>query len=360
MSVQTSLPNKEAPTKIQINISRDKEILVDCNSIPLSYLKLDPENVRFKHIPDELTDEQIEDYIWKETDTKKLLREIKYSQGLSEPPYVKKISDNEYLVIEGNRRTVCLRRLVEEIESRKEKNVPIEKISHPQCYVLPENLDESAIALLLARIHVSGKKTWNAMNKGAYVHELIKKYGYDWEEIAKAINMGKNTINQNVKAVDATYEYHKKYPDDDMWTQRFSHFLELYKRRGLKDWSENPHNLEKFMGWISKNQIPMAIHVRRLERIILEGKDAYQALQKGKSILEADEIAKNSEKNNMLSNSLSENVDNRFVEFSELFANLPRSKMIQIAKDKDQLKKLEILHQEFGQVLKDIKKLGVR
>jgi len=245
-------------------------------------------------------------------------------------------------------------------ESRKEKNVPIEKINHPQCYVLPENLDESAIALLLARIHVSGKKTWNAMNKGAYVHELVKKYGYDWEEIAKAINMGKNTINQNVKAVDATYEYHKKYPNDEMWTQRFSHFLELYKRRGLKDWSENPHNLEKFMGWISKDQIPMAIHVRRLERIILESKDAYQSLQKGKSILEADEIAKNSEINNMLSSSVSEKVDNRFVEFSELFANLPRSKMIQIAKDKDQLKKLEILHQEFGQVLKDIKKLGVR
>lgn len=358
MSIQTSLRKQPIPTKIQINITEDMQILADIVSIPLSKLKLDPDNVRFKHIPESMSDEQIEDYIWKETDTKKLLREIKYSQGLSEAPYVKKISDSDYLVIEGNRRTVCLRRLAEEIGSRKEQNIPMEKIDPVQCYILPDNVDAAAIALLLARIHVSGKKDWPAMDKGAHVYDLVKKFDYDWDEIAKAINVGKNTINLNVKAYEATLEYHKKFPEDDAWLLRFSHFLELYKRRGLKDWSENPNNLEKFMGWINADQIQMAIHVRRLEKIVLDGKGGYKALQKGKTILEADEIVKGAEKNQSLSSSLSENVDSKLIEFSDLFKNFPMSKMMEVANDRDQLNRLQTLYEGFGELLKNIKKIG--
>ena len=354
MNGQTSLQNTSEPTKMRFNISEDKIITADLISIPLSKLKLDPKNVRFKHIEELMTDQQLEETIWKESDTKSLLKEIRYSQGLSEQPLVKKISDSEYVVKEGNRRTVCLRKLKAEIASRKEENIPIEKIDAVQCIVLPEDVDDPAIALYLARIHVSGKKPWSAANQGAHVYDLVKKFSYDWSEIAKSINVSKNTINQMVKAYDATMEYHEKYPDQ-RWLHRYSHFLELYKRRGLKDWADEPKNLEQFRKWIFDGKIPMAIQVRKLEKIILEDRNAYQAMQNGATILEAEEKMKESKKAKLAATS--EDVDLQVQNFVQFMRNIPRNKMHEISKDKEQLQKMESLHEEFGRLLGDIKKL---
>ena len=350
--------NSVGPSKIQLSITGEERVEADIRSIPLTQLVLDPTNVRFKHVPEPMTNEQIEDWIWQETDTKSLIREIKFSKGLTEKPYVRQISNSLYLVIEGNRRTVCMRKIIEEIKSGKEKNISSSQIDPIQCIVFPKDTSDADVALFLARIHVSGKKNWAALNKGVHVYDLIRKYNYDYDEVAKAISIGKNTISQNVKAYDATLLYHKKYSDDDRWLQRFSHFLELYKKRGLKEWAEDPAHLEKFMNWIYNNKIPMAIHVRKLDKIILESKDAYKAMQNNATIEKATEIMKQQKQRKSLTSSLSENVDRQFQDLYELIHNFPRSKMQEIAKDNDKLKYFEELHKEFGQLLKDIKSVG--
>ena len=51
---------KTTPMKVRIQISKEKTTLGDLEDIPLSKIKLDPENVRFKHLPSEMTDKQIE------------------------------------------------------------------------------------------------------------------------------------------------------------------------------------------------------------------------------------------------------------------------------------------------------------
>lgn len=357
MSYQKPLQEPPIPDKIKLEITEDKSIELDILSIPLSKLKLDPNNVRFKHIDDPMSDKQIEEFVWRESDTKGTLREIKFSQGLSEKPYVQKISDSEYLVIEGNRRLVCLRHLYDEISSRKEKNIPIEKIDPQQCFVFPENTDDATIAIFLARIHVSGKKDWPSMNKGIHVSDLINKHGYDWDDVKQATGIGRNTISQMLKAFETTKQYQKKYPDDESWLHKYSHFLELYKRRNLKDWFEDPKHIEKFMHWINNGQIPMAIQVRKLEKIILE-KDAYNAIQNGASVLDAEQLVKNSVKRKKLSDSTSENVDSKLEDFQDFMKNFPRGKMAEISKDEEKLKNMEIAYKEFGRLIKDIKNFG--
>ncbi len=357
MTLKTT-KNSVSPSKIQLSITGEERIEADIRFIPLTQLVLDPTNVRFKHVPEPMTNEQIEDRIWQETDTKSLIREIKFSKGLTEKPYVRQISNSQYSVIEGNRRTVCMRKIIEEINSGKEKNISSNQIDPIQCIILPKDTSNADVALFLARIHVSGKKNWAALNKGVHVYDLIKKYDYDYEEVAKAISIGKNTISQNVKAYDATLLYHKKYPDDDRWLQRFSHFLELYKKRDLKEWTEDPVHLEKFMDWIYNNKIPMAIHVRKLDKIILESKDAYKAMQNNATIEKAIEIMKRQKQRKSLTSSFSENVDSRVQDLYELIHNFPRSKMQEIAKDNNKLKDFKELHKEFGQLLKDIKSIG--
>ena len=358
MTIETTQQNSTVPMKLQLNITGDIIIETDIKSIPLSQLILDPGNVRFKHVAEPMSDEQIEDWIWKEVDTKSLIREVKFSKGLTEKPYVRQISDSEYLVIEGNRRTVCIRKIRDEIGSGKEKIITLNQIDPVQCIVLPKDTSKADIALFLARMHVSGKKGWAALNKGAHVYDLIRKYDYDYDDVAKAISIGKNTISQNVKAYDATLLYHKKYPDDDRWLLRFSHFLELYKKRTLKKWVDDPHHLEKFMSWIYNNKISMAIHVRKLDKIILENNDAYKAMQKDATIEEAIDIMKQQETRKSFTSSLYENVDGQVQDLYELVHNFPRSKMQEIAKDDDKLKNFEDLHKEFGRLLKDIKSVG--
>lgn len=360
MNSQTPAQSPSVQTKLQLSITGGRTIEAEIKSIPLLQLKLDPANVRFKHVAEPMADEQIEDWIWKEADTKSLVREVKYSQGLTEKPYVRQISDSEYLVVEGNRRTVCLRRIATEIRTRKDKTITMNKLDPVQCIVLPNNVKDSDIALFLARMHVSGKKDWAALNKGIHVYDLIKKHDYDYDDVAKAISISKNTISQNVKAYDATLLYHKRYPDDDRWLQRFSHFLELYKKRALKEWIDDPHNLETFMSWIYNDKIPMAIHVRKLDKIILESKDAYKAMQNGATIEDAVDIVKQHEARKSLTNAITENVDGQVQGLYDLVHNFPRSKMTEIAKDQDKLKDFEKLHEEFGQLIQDIKAVGGR
>lgn len=357
MSYQKPIQTPPLPTKIQLRITEDKIIELDIVNVSLSQLVLDPNNTRFKHIDDHMTDKQIEDYIWKQPDTKSTFREIKFSRGLSEKPYVKKISDSKYLVIEGNRRVVCLRHLSNDISSKKEKDIPIDKIDPQQCFVFPDDTDDATIALWLARIHVSEKKDWPAMNKGVHVSDLIYKHGYDWDEVAKSISVGKNTISQMLKAYETTREYQKKYPDDKAWLQKYSYFLELYKRRNLKDWIENPNNLEKFMEWVNERKIPMAIHVRKLDKIILD-KEAFQSIHSGSTILDAEQIVKNTQKKKKSSEMNSENIDTKLEDFYDFMKNMPRGKMSEISKDEEQLKKMESAHKEFGRLIKDIKTLG--
>ena len=156
-----------------------------------------------------------------------------------------------------------------------------------------------------------------------------------------------------VKAYDATMEYHEKYPADEGWLHRYSHFLELYKRRGLKDWAEEPKNLEQFRKWIFDGKIQMAIHVRKLEKIILEDRNAYQALKNGAEILEAEDMMKESKKGNL---SGASGVVDFYQNFQSFMESFPRNKMHEISKDKQEIQKLESLHKEFGQFISDIKK----
>ena len=346
--------NLEKTGTVTLNITGEKTVDADIVKIPLHFLRLDPKNVRFKHMERALSDKELEEEIWKDADSKSLLREIKFSRGLSEMPFVKKITDNEFLVIEGNRRTTCLRKLAAEVNSKKEKDIPRERIDPVKCVVFPSDIEERDIALWLSRVHVSGKKDWAAMNKGAHVYDLIKIHGMSYDDVARAISIGKNTISQNVSAHEQTLVYHDRYPTDEAWLQKFSHFLEMYKKRPLKDWISVHDNMELFMKWINKGQIPMAIHVRKLDKIILENADAFNSLKRGGKIDHAIDLVRKSDSVRRTDEDAEMDLKN----FQNLVQTMPREMMKKLASDKSQLTNLEELHKELGKLLKDIKALS--
>ena len=82
-------------------------------------------------------------------------------------------------------------------------------------------------------------------------------------------------------------------PDDNLWLKRrYSHFEEaVRKKKSLREWARAIHAiLDRWRQWVHDRQGPMAIKVRKLDPIIQDGKDAYQAIKPGTTIAEATEM----------------------------------------------------------------------
>lgn len=359
MTLATEVPNPPV-MKIQIHLTKEKTILAELQLIPISQLRLNPNNVRFKDLDRKLSEKEMEDLIWGEGDSRSLSREIKFSNGLSEPPYVQEISDGNYIIIEGNRRIVCSRKVIEDIKSGKEKDLSQLKLDPAQCIILPKDVDAKSIAIFLARYHVSGKKEWAAFNQSAHVYDLVNKHNFDQDDVTRAVSLSKTKVNQMLKAYDTTLKYRKKYSDEELWIHRYSTFEELHKSKGLKDWANDPRNLEMFMEWVHRNQFPMAIKVRKLAPIVEDAQEAYKAMKKGATVDEAKEILDQKAGKRSTAAKVANDVDDQVQNFQELIQNFPRSKMREFARDGKKLQNIEAVYKEFGRLIKDIKTLGSR
>jgi len=339
--------------KYRLSISPEKAIDADLMNIPLDMLKLDPRNVRFRHVERMLTDKEMEDHIWGELDTRELYNAIKWSQGLSEPPVVLAEADY-YLTKEGNRRVVCLRKLKDAIIGGKLPELPRDKIDPVQCVVLPKDVKESDIAIYLARAHVMGKKEWRKLNQAAHVYELLNVHRFTWDDIKSAIGMSKKEIGTTNVAYETTLKYRDKYPEDEEWLRHFSYFYEAFKKEkdretgfNLKEWTEN--NLDLFMEWIRNDQIKRGMEVRELPKIIND-QEAYNVLLNGGTV--EDALDKYSGKDPTAGSPTFK----LFGKTLKVIHTFPRNELIDTLKNKAKLQMLKKLHSELGDLIKDVER----
>lgn len=325
-----------------MNVTPDRTIEAELRAVPLKLLKLDPRNIRFKHIPQTLTDAEMEKKIWEESDTRELYNEIKFSQGLNEAPIV----DSDYFTREGNRRVVCLRKLLEPVAKGKTA-IPREKIDPVQCIVLPKETPESDIAIYLTRVHVSGKKEWRALNQAAQVYELYNTHRFSYEQIRESVSISKQTAINMEQAYKKTLEYHTKYPDDKEWLGRYSYFYELFKPKSLREWTEKEGNVELFGKWVAEGKLKKGEEVRSLPKIISDP-EAYEAfVSKGNK----DAIDILSEKDPTADSMTYRRLQTALTAIQDF----PRNELLHTVKNKAKLQLLEKLHAELGSLIKDIK-----
>jgi hypothetical protein len=328
-------------SKYQLSITPERKIEAELRLVPLAKLKLDPKNVRFKHFMRELSDKEMEDEIWNDPDTRNLYREIIYSQGLTHPPLV----DANYVVKEGNRRVVCLRKLKEEIEAKR-CDIPLEKIDPVQCIVLPPDITEIDIAIYLTREHVTGKKEWAALDKASHIYDLYNVHRLSFDQIREAVSISKATAMTMETAYKKTLEYHAKYPDDKEWLGRYSYFYELYKKKQLKEWAEKNNNIDQFMAWIHDGKIERGEQVRELIRIFADH-EAYQVLL-DEGIRSALEVLSNKDP------SLTSASFRLFAKTLKEIRNFPRSELLDTVRNRAKLQMLKDLRSELDQLIKDI------
>jgi len=243
-------------------------------SVSIDKLKLDSNNVRLKHLkktPDETT---IEAILREVGNTSELANQILADNVVYEPLVI----DSNYVVIEGNRRLVALRTLIRDIESGK-INADGTKLNKVKCRMLPKQVSQKSIDIYLAAIHVRSKKPWKLFNRSKHIYQLSKVHHLSYNEIATRCGMAKNTIQRAIVCYQLVLDFSRKYPNDKEWFTKYSYFEELFKRKDLKDFRDNPNNVTKFSLWIYNGKFHDYQDLRKLNLVMMDG-DAFKEFEK--------------------------------------------------------------------------------
>lgn len=263
-------------TTHQIYVMKSKPgIRMTIERVPLNKLKLDPNNVRFRHLNRKLKEDEIEDLIWNENETRYLYNAILDSGGLSEKPFV----SLKNVVKEGNRRIVCLRNIVRNIKEGHLKDINLARFETVECEMPIDDIAPLEMDLLVARFHITGKKEWGALNQAGHIYDLYHNRGLSYDEIRGLLQIPRNRIVVNQEAYRLTVEYMEAYPDDAE-IKRFTYFSEIYKKLDTREWLEDDEkNSAKFFKWIHDKKFDDggSGDVRKLGPI-LKNKEAMQEL----------------------------------------------------------------------------------
>lgn len=180
---------------------------------------------------------------------------------------VRDLGNNQYLVLEGNRRVAALKALQEDYEKGLDignlnpaifKSVPFE---------IHSNEDNKKHLIVMGLKHISGNKKWSALNQSKLIYDyLIEYWNSDLyfkkeEELCDSLGVTKQKIRTSQRAYFLILEYLKSDFGDQFTSDSYSIFVEIIKRPTIKDWLEwddsefkslNKINQDRLFTWISK------------------------------------------------------------------------------------------------------------
>lgn len=246
----------------------EERLYEDEKLVALKDLRLDPKNVRFRHITKPMKEKEMEEWLYAEEDVRVLIKQLLRDGRIQQPIYVKEDGEGHYIVKEGNRRTVALRKISFDILQGKIKG--FEKGHFDVVPVLILKGSDHDINIFLGQIHVSGPKEWKAVNKASVIYTLMEQYGDTLESVAEELGMTKGKVQNYYKAFQTTEKYGKRYPADKNYVPKFSYFAELYQSKVLKNWlEEDPTRLDYFIELVGQNKLLVTYRgVRNLAKIV--------------------------------------------------------------------------------------------
>lgn len=242
-------------------------------SIPVSKCRLDTQNPRLQYtlrqLRHNITEQEIDVMLWEKEPVKALAQSIMQNGGVREAIIVQSLPDGDYLVKEGNCRTVASRHLLTEYPTD-------ERFINIPAMVFHEDLSEECLAILLADMHVAGKIEWNAFEQAKYVHDLHTKHGKPYEWLAMNLRMSKSKIKHLLLSYQQTEDYLKKYPHESI--RKFSRFAEALKKQILRNKLLSDSGFrDQFYLWLRDDKLTENHHIRELPKI-LENTEALNAL----------------------------------------------------------------------------------
>lgn len=194
---------------------------------------LDLENPRFHYLRDrnggKLTHEMIEVEIVENDEDLPLLTKAIQKSGVKDPVWVIR-RGGKYVLIEGNRRLVVLRKLI------KEKIAPPEGVRYDQvtANVMDPSTPEVEVVLQKARLQ-AGKKAWGPYNEAALTYQLREPpFLMDIEDIATQLKISETKVKDRIANYRIFQEYVKSSRDEN--PKRFAYFTDRPPR--VREWFE--------------------------------------------------------------------------------------------------------------------------
>lgn len=243
----------------------DRRVIVRCVDLPLSTIKLDSRNPRLAntvHTQNLERGTQLQKYLaeilWSDPDVHALYQQVRQNHGLVERIIVRA----DGVVAEGNCRTVVYNKLAVAFP-----NDPVWK--RIPARVLPEDVSEKQVAILLGALHVGGKNKWSAFEKAGHILTLADTHGLTQDEIAKQLKMSKTAVNHSIRAFSAMRSLYLPRYGGIGAVHKFSYFLELYKQPVLRDWlADDECALAEFVSWVGTDKLTKGTDVRELGEIV--------------------------------------------------------------------------------------------
>jgi transcriptional regulator with XRE-family HTH domain len=253
-----------------------RNIRVQHAELDVDAVKLNPRNPRIANTVGQVEsddsrtlDKHIEEVLWGDSDVRELCSQIEVNKGLIE----RIVARPDGLVLEGNCRTVCYRKL-------KAKNPGEGRWKRIPARILPADISPRDVAILLGEMHVAGKNTWSPFEKAGHIHAMHVELGLTQDEIAKRLRMSKSRVNQLVRAFEAVkYRLLPRFPRVG-GIRKFSYFEEFYRNPVMREWaSRDARREDQFVEWVGTGKLSEGVQVRSLPSI-LAAPEAVRALSK--------------------------------------------------------------------------------
>jgi hypothetical protein len=241
--------------------------------LPVDDLRLDPDNQRLSYLlklngatP---TEQKLQELIWDMDAVKDLYTSIYQNGGLINDPIVTR----DFVVVEGNCRTVCLREL-------RKRYPDDERWKWVNVQLLPARVSAEQLTMFIGELHIAGKIEWRAFEQAEFVWKMNSVYGKSFDFLASHLRWTRAKLAQKIGAYEETKLYLEETRDPE-GINRFSHFEEFMKKKELRERRDtDPAFMPQFRGWVRDSHFPDAKDVRFLPDI-LENVTAFSAFKSG-------------------------------------------------------------------------------
>lgn len=184
---------------------------------------------------------------------------------------VKDLGDNNYLVLEGNRRVTALKALQE----AHEKGFDIGKLDPGIFRSVPfeihDNDDVEKHLIVMGLKHISGNKKWSTFNQSKLLFDFLQPYQdkprdeylAKEDELINSLGISKTRLRSMLRVYNLINSYKSSEYGEQFEPNMFGIFEEIIKKPAIKswlDWNDNGYyardlsNLERLFSWISKTE----------------------------------------------------------------------------------------------------------
>lgn len=276
MSSEIDVDVEDQPTKELLNLKRKK--------VDLDQLYLDPNNPRFgagKFVPDaRIAESSVQEAAQRKIDAigiDDLLTKIRhYGFVPTDPIVVRRFAEDQYVVLEGNRRTATLKKLQKSHQDGEPFDIDLlASITGFEALVY-EGDNTDIVWLLQGLRHMSGIKEWKPLQQAAFISKIEEQVQNRYAgrgrpagipTVARSAGVSTATASRLLKSYGGfnqaceDEDYGQAFRNAEKGPEKFSMFTEaVFRNDALQKWLgwdniarqfDNEANFKKFLEWIT-------------------------------------------------------------------------------------------------------------